>query len=137
MIGSAIIIFPVLFVKDGIFGSTLIMLIVGCVQYLTCRLLVVHNRTDEASFNDSILRIGGVSLGKFNSFVNMGMLFFACIAYFLLVATNFYQVSASIIQIVKPSYHPPKTSQIEFEEYSMQWACIISALICSPNLFRR
>lgn len=112
MIGSAIIIYPVLFVEDGIVGSTIIMLVVGCIQYLTCRLLVIHNRPDEPSFNESILRIGGMRLSKFNSLVNMLLLFFVCIAYFLLVATNFYQVAGAVLHFIRPSYVPPKTNQI-------------------------
>lgn len=46
MIGSAVIVYPVLFIQDGIIGSTIIMLVVGCIQFITCRLLVIHNRTD-------------------------------------------------------------------------------------------
>ena len=137
MIGSAIIIYPILFVKDGMIGSTLIMVVVGVIQYITCRLLVLHSRPDEPSFNEGILRIGGMSLAKFNSLVNMLLLFFVCIAYFLLVATNFYQTSAAIIKLVKPSYIPRKTSEISFDTYSMQWACILTAMLCIPTLFRK
>jgi hypothetical protein len=46
MIGSAMIIYPVLFVKSGIVISPLVMLIVAGIQYSTCRLLVLHNRPD-------------------------------------------------------------------------------------------
>jgi sodium-coupled neutral amino acid transporter 9 len=46
MIGSSVIIYPVLFLQDGIIGSSIIMLVIGCIQFITCRLLVIHNRTD-------------------------------------------------------------------------------------------
>ena len=106
MIGSAVIIYPVLFLKDGIVGSSIIMLAVGCIQFLTCRLLVLHNRTDEPSFNESIMRIGGVKVSTLNSLVNMLLLFFVCIAYYLLIATNFYQISSAIIKLIKDFQTP-------------------------------
>lgn len=46
MIGSAMIVYPVLFIKDGIFSSLFAMIIVGLLQYSTCRLLLLHNRED-------------------------------------------------------------------------------------------
>jgi amino acid permease len=46
MIGSAMIIYPILFAKSGLIISTLVMVIVATIQYLTCRLLVIHNRPD-------------------------------------------------------------------------------------------
>lgn len=115
MIGSAIIIYPILFVKDGMVGSSIIMVIIGIIQYITCRLLVVHCRPEEPSFNEAILRIGGMRLAKFNSIVNALLLFFVCIAYYLLVATNFYQLSAAVIKLAKPSYNPPKSNVITFD----------------------
>lgn len=133
MIGSAVIVYPVLFLKDGIIGSTIIMLVVGCIQYITCRLLVIHNRVDEPSFNESILRIGGVKVNTLNSMVNMLLLFFVCIAYYLLIATNFYQISAAIVQQIK---HFDIPTEITFDVYSMQWACIICSLVCISTLFK-
>ena len=113
MTGSAIIVYPILFIKDGMISSVIVMIIVGIVNYLTCRLLVVHNRTDEAGFNDSIMRIGGRSIAKFNNAVNVCLLFFVCIAYFLLVASNFFQVTVAIIKSFK-DFDPPKPSLINF-----------------------
>jgi sodium-coupled neutral amino acid transporter 9 len=40
MIGSSMIIFPILFIKDGLFSSLIAMCLVCVVQYATCRLLV-------------------------------------------------------------------------------------------------
>lgn len=135
MIGSAVIIYPVLFIKDGMVGSSIIMLIVGCIQFITCRLLVIHNRPDEIDFNISILRIGGIKLSKLNSAVNMFLLFFVCIAYYLLIATNFFQISLALIQSFK-DFTPPDSKSINFNEYSMQWACIICSFICISTLFK-
>lgn len=113
MIGSAIIVYPILFIKDGLFGSLIIMLMVGIVQYFTCRLLVIHNRKDESTFSQSVKRIGGKKMYTVNALTNILILFFVCIAYFLLIVENFFQVSVSIINIAK-HYDPPKTNTINF-----------------------
>jgi sodium-coupled neutral amino acid transporter 9 len=90
MIGSTVIVFPILFIKDGLVGSVIIMFVIGCIQYLTCRLLVLHNRQDELDFNSSILRIGGRKLNIFNSILNLLLLFLVCIIYYQLIVANFY-----------------------------------------------
>ncbi len=46
MIGSSMIIFPILFIKDGLISSLIAMCLVCVIQYSTCRLLVLHNRPD-------------------------------------------------------------------------------------------
>lgn len=136
MVGSAIIVYPVLFIKDGMISSVLVMLVIGVVNFFTCRLLVVHNRKDEESFNESIKRIGGIKLDKLNSTVNMLLLFFVCFVYFLLVVQNFFQVTVSIIQSFK-NFTPPKTTTITFEEYSFQWASIICLAFSTPLFFKK
>ena len=50
MIGSSIIVYPIMFIKDGIIGSLLVLLTIGAFLYLTCRLLLLHNRHDEMEF---------------------------------------------------------------------------------------
>ena len=82
MIGSAIIVYPILFVKDGMLGSLMIMLLVGCIQYFTCRILVMHNRRDEKDFGISIRRVCGNTAFKANLIVNILILFFVSTAYF-------------------------------------------------------
>lgn len=47
MIGSSIIVYPVIFIKDGMIGSLLVLLAIGAALFSTCRLLVIHNRADE------------------------------------------------------------------------------------------
>jgi hypothetical protein len=46
MVGSSMIIYPILFIKSGIIISPMVMIIVAAIQYITCRLLVIHNRPD-------------------------------------------------------------------------------------------
>jgi amino acid permease len=59
MIGSSIIVYPIMFVKDGIVGALLVLLGIGAALFATCRLLLIHNRRDEEDFGVSIKRILG------------------------------------------------------------------------------
>jgi amino acid permease len=108
MIGSSIIIYPVLFVKDGIIGSMLIMSVIGIALYLTCRLLLIHNRPDEADFNQQIKRILGLKWARFNNYVNFILLYFVCIAYFMLITQNFFAITSTIILAINSNYIVPE-----------------------------
>lgn len=97
MIGSSMIVFPILFIKDGLFSSLLALMIVCVIQYLTCRLLVIHNKPNEPNFNKQILRILGYKWYVFNSVVNVTLLFFVCIGYYLLIVDNLYMVVKAVL----------------------------------------
>jgi solute carrier family 38 (sodium-coupled neutral amino acid transporter), member 9 len=46
MIGSSIIVYPIIFIKEGMLGSLIFLLVIGAALFFTCRLLVLHNRQD-------------------------------------------------------------------------------------------
>jgi amino acid permease len=96
MIGSSIIVYPIIFIKDGMLGSLLVLLAIGAALFFTCRLLVVHNRDDETDFGQSIKRILGPKWAKLNSVVNITLLYIVSIAYFMLICGNFFDISAAI-----------------------------------------
>lgn len=137
MIGSAMIVYPVLFVKSGIVLSSLVMIVVACIQYFTCRLLVIHNRPDEDTYNESILRIGGKKVNTINSIVNMMSFFFTCVAYFVLVTHNFYEVSSALLNNMFSSYQPPASQDFVLTKYSNQWAAIIAFFAIKKLVFKR
>ena len=97
MVGSSIIVYPVIFVKDGIIGSLVILLIIGAALYATCRLLLIHNRPDEMEFGDQIKRILGKKWALFNSIVNVTLIFMVSIAYFMLICSNFFDIASAVI----------------------------------------
>ena len=107
MVGSSIIVYPIIFVKDGILGSLIILLIIGSALYATCRLLLIHNRSDEMEFGDQIKRIMGKKWALFNSIVNITLIFMVSIAYFMLICSNFYDISSAIISEISDDYTPP------------------------------
>lgn len=54
------------------------MLVVGLVQYWTCRILCMHNKPDELDVNDTIRRILGVRWYKLNLITNVLLLYIVC-----------------------------------------------------------
>jgi sodium-coupled neutral amino acid transporter 9 len=66
----------------------------------------------------------------------MLLFFFVCIAYFILITRNFYEVSSAILEGIFP-YNAPGSSQIVFSKYSLQWAAIIAFLVLKQFLFRK
>jgi len=97
MIGSSIIVYPIIFIKDGIVGALLVLLAIGAALFFTCRLLLIHNRPDETDFSKQIKRILGPNWAKLNSTVNIVLIYIVCIAYFMLITGNFFDITSAII----------------------------------------
>lgn len=97
MVGSSIIVYPIMFVKDGMLGSLIVLLVIGAVLFFTCRILLVHNKANENDFGQSIKRILGSRWAKFNSAVNITLLYIVSIAYFMLICSNFFDITAAIL----------------------------------------
>ena len=137
MVGSSIIVYPIIFVKDGIFGSLIILLIIGAALYATCRLLLVHNRPDEMEFRDQIKRILGKKWATFNSLVNITLIFMVSVAYFMLICSNFFDIVSAIITEISDEYTPPPSGEITLKTFSPQYASILSLVFISPFIWRK
>jgi uncharacterized membrane protein YkvI len=53
----------------------------------------------------------------------------------LLIAINFYELTATFFEAINPSYIAPKPSNVIFNVYSYQWAGIIVMMMVYPLLF--
>jgi amino acid permease len=98
MVGSSIIVYPIMFIKDGVVGALLVLLAIGAALYSTCRLLLQHNRPDEMDFGEQVKRILGKRWALLNSIVNITLIFMVSISYFMLICSNFFDISAAIIE---------------------------------------
>lgn len=136
MIGSSIIVYPIVFIKDGMIGSLLVLLAIGTALFFTCRLLLVHNRPDEADFSCQIKRILGPRWARLNSGVNILLIFVVSIAYFMLICGNFFDITAAIFAEIA-DYVPPKAGTFVFSKYSVQYASMIAILFTAPLILRR
>ena len=66
----------------------------------------------------------------------MLLFFFVCIAYFILITRNFYEVSSAILEGILP-YNAPGSHHIVFSKYSLQWAAIITLFVLKQFLFKK
>lgn len=137
MIGSSIIVFPIIFIQDGMLGSLIVLLVIGAALFFTCRLLVLHNRQDEMDFSTSIKRILGDKWARCNSAVNVILLFVVSSAYFMLICGNFFDISSAIFTEAIDGYTPPSGKGINLSKYSPQYACIICMLFTAPLICKR
>jgi sodium-coupled neutral amino acid transporter 9 len=137
MIGSSIIVYPIVFIQDGMLGSLLVLLAIGAALYFTCRLLVLHNRHDEADFGQSIRRILGPKWARLNSVVNITLIYVVSIVYFMLICGNFFDITAAIFTELIDGYTPPKGKSIDLSKYSPQYACLICMLFTAPLICKR
>ena len=110
------------------------MLVVGVVQYWTCRILCLHNKPEELDVNDTILRILGPKWYKASLTTNVLLLYIVCIVYFLLIGQNFYELTSAFLEAVS-DYVAPAASTITFSTYSSQWAGVIIMVACGGSLF--
>lgn len=110
------------------------MLVVGVVQYWTCRILCLHNKPEENDVNETILRILGPKWYKANLMTNVLLLYIVCVVYFLLIGQNFYALTSEFIESVS-SYVAPDPNTLVFNKYSSQWAGIIIMVVCGGSLF--
>jgi amino acid permease len=137
MIGSSIIVYPIVFIKDGMLGSLFVLLAIGAALYFTCRLLVVHNRPDEMDFGQSIKRILGPKWARFNSIINITLLYVVSIAYFMLICSNFFGITSAIFTEIVDGYEPPEGKGLVFSKYSPQYASLICILFTAPLICKR
>ncbi len=137
MIGSSIIVYPIIFIKEGMLGSLIVLLVIGAALFFTCRLLVLHNRQDEIDFGVSIKRILGPKWAKLNSYVNITLIYVVSIVYFMLICGNFFDISSSIFVEAIDGYQPPPAQSIDLTKYSQQYASIISILFTAPLICKR
>ena len=129
MIGSSVLIFPLVFMKYGIVNSTLILILMGAISCETCLLEVRHVKMDELDLPESIKRILGIkwfyAFGlfsfAFNSltviiyFVLMNHLIYAVFEYFLVLGWEVPLIASS--------------QEFTFSKFSLQYVEIIFAFI--------
>ena len=82
MVGSLCLVLPLVFLNYGVISCTIIMIILGFVQYNTCSLLILHLKDDEIDTEHMIKRILGKSWMQAFRFCSGTLLFIVGIIYF-------------------------------------------------------
>lgn len=129
MIGTSILIFPLVFLNYGLINSIIILVIMA---YISCEMCLLENRhvkMDEMDLPESIRRILGVKW--FYSFVISSFVFnaFIVIIYFSLMTHIFYSMLEFFFVDGRESPLIASGSEITFSQFSIQYAEIIWAVI--------
>ena len=87
-------------------------------------------------FGDGIKRILGKKWALLNSLVNFSLIYMVSIAYFMLICSNFFDISSAILHEIA-DYNPPEAGSITLKTYSTQYASILSVIFVSPFLWKK
>lgn len=128
MVGSAIVVFPLIFFTSGLMTSLIVLLFVGAISCKTCLLEIVHFKMTEMDFPDAIKRILGKKWFWAYSLCSVLLLFVTGIIYFSLICNMLYPFLKYILDSAGTSIAPMDT--IEFGKFSYQYTGIIMIGIC-------
>lgn len=84
MIGSSIMVLPVIFYLVGIMTTILVIFLQAVINYLTACILVSHGKSKDDDLSDMIKRLLGRNYFIFYCLISMLLLIFVSVAYFLL-----------------------------------------------------
>lgn len=128
MVGSAIVVFPLIFSTSGLLTSLIVLLFVGGISCKTCLLEIVHFKMSEMDFPDAIKRILGRKWFLAYSLCSVLLLFITGIIYFILICNMLYPFLKYILDSAGASIAP--MDSIEFGRFSFQYTGIIMIVVC-------
>lgn len=128
MVGSAIVVFPLIFSTSGLLTSLIVLLFVGAISCKTCLLEIVHFKMSEMDFPDAIKRILGRKWFLAYSLCSVLLLFITGIIYFILICNMLYPFLKYILDSAGASIAP--MDSIEFGRFSFQYTGIIMIVVC-------
>ncbi|EAR99507.1 transmembrane amino acid transporter protein (macronuclear) [Tetrahymena thermophila SB210] len=138
MMGSSIVVFPVVFNQSGIILSVICMIVMAVILFKTCQWYLQSTLNYELDLTEVIKRTLGMKWYLVYSISNCFLLYFISIIYFILACSFSYPV----IKVIIDSFTSDATvmrSQTSFDKYSYQWQGIalvgfLFLLICQKNL---
>ena len=129
MIGSSILIFPLVFIKYGVLNATFVLILMAAISCETCLLQIRHVKMNELDLPETILRILG---GKwFYSYVISSFIFngFSVLIYFILMNNLLYSMLEYFFVLGKEEPWIAPVTEFTFERFSKQWTIIIMAVV--------
>ena len=128
MVGSGIVVFPLIFFSSGLLTSLIVLCFVGALSCKTCLLEIVHFKMSEMDFPDAIKRILGKKWFLAYSLSSVLLLYVAGMIYFTLTCNMLYPFLSYILDSVGVTVAP--VSSIEFGRFSFQYTGIIMIAVC-------
>lgn len=128
MVGSSIIVFPLVFSSSGILTSLIVLVFMAVITCKTCLLEIAHFKILEADYPDVIERVLGKKWWMGYSICSVLLLFIAGVIYFMLICNMFYMVVSFILNHAGVEYSAK--SDMDFTKFSYQYSGIIMIVFC-------
>ena len=126
MLGSALLVMPINYYNSGLLSSMLASIVLAYVSCQTCKLLITHSRDDEIDLPQALKRVLGKKYEILFNVIATIMLYLVGIIHFILMANTLFNILKSIF--VSDDW--PKTTEIVFDKFSIQWTGIILFVVC-------
>ncbi|CAK62184.1 unnamed protein product (macronuclear) [Paramecium tetraurelia] len=133
MVGSLCLVLPLVFLNYGVISCTVIMIILGFVQYNTCSLLILHLKDQEVDTEHMIKRILGKQWMQAFRFCSGTLLFIVGIIYFQLINLTLYPIITYILSYNDIEF-ADASEHFVFNKFSIQWQALIVFLPLSTLL---
>lgn len=124
MIGSTVLILPLVFLKCGILTSFLVFLLIGIVNFMTCKLCLIHLKDNEEDLPEIIERIIGYQWKLFFVVCSVATQSLTGVVFFIIMNNMMYPSIVFILDGYGFTGYATK-SEFRFDVYSLQ----INALI--------
>lgn len=128
MVGSSIVVFPLIFSSSGLLTSLLVLIFMGVITCKTCLLEIVHFKTREIDFPDVINRIMGRKWSISYCICSSLLLFITGTIYFMLICNMLYMILNYILN--ENGIILPGKDEILFDRFSYQYVGIIMIVFC-------
>lgn len=128
MVGSAIVVFPLIFSTSGLMTSLIVLAFVGVVSCKTCSLEIIHFKMSELDFPDAINRILGRKWFIAYTLCSVLLLFLCGVIYFILICNMLYPFMKYVLESNGVEVAPIDT--ISFSQFSFQYTGIIMITVC-------
>ena len=92
MVGSGLLVFPILFEQFGIVTSILMIIVISYISYTTSSLMLLHTRIDDIDFTEVIQRTVGNLFYQMYVLFSGTTLFMVGVIYYLLMTNIQYSV---------------------------------------------
>ncbi|CAD8132403.1 unnamed protein product [Paramecium octaurelia] len=137
MVGSSLLVIPVLFQQSGIMSALIVALVFCLISCKTCQLQVVHNKPEELDLPQTIVRILGQKYNLIFNITNIIILYFAGVVFFILQCSMLYSLVQLLCRELEMDY-APKTDFV-LSKLSYQWCgifymCLLFLIMLQKNL---
>ena len=128
MVGSSIVVFPLIFSTSGVITSLLVLAFMGIITCKTCLLQIVHFKVLELDFPDVVKRVMGKKWSFAYCFCSSLLLFITGVIYFMLICNMLYMVIGFFMR--RNGMEVASKDDLVFDRFSYQYTGIIMIFFC-------